>query len=70
MSACEKMEKCPFFNGTLANMPSIATTLKTKFCLADREGCARYLVASSGRQVPATLFPNDVDRAKAILAGS
>jgi hypothetical protein len=30
VSRCEKIEKCPFFNGTLANMPSIAESLKGK----------------------------------------
>lgn len=69
MSKCEKLDKCPFFNDKMANMPSIAASLKQKFCMENKETCARYMVSSSGLEVPSILFPQDADKAKVLLAG-
>ena len=68
MSICEKQEKCPFFNDKLENMPSIAKILKQKFCMLEKEKCARYMVATSGLQVPASLFPHQPDMARFLIA--
>lgn len=68
MSMCEKQEACPFFNDKMENMPSVAALLKQKFCMADKEGCARYMVASSGLLIPSSLFPNQLDKAKCLIA--
>ena len=67
--ACEFLEKCPFFNDKLANMPSTAEILKNTYCKGDFNKCARYMVAKTvGRdKVTLDLFPNDQDKAKKII---
>lgn len=65
---CEKIEKCPFFNEKLANMPSLTSVLKQRYCLENKEACARYMLVTADIEVPPTVFPQDVDRAKAIIA--
>ena len=68
MSACEKTEKCPFFNDKMASMPGVAALMKNNFCKQNKEACARYMVATSGKMVPADLFPNHFDRARELTA--
>lgn len=68
MARCEKTEKCPFFNDRMENMPSTATAMKESFCMADKEGCARYVVSTAGHSVPPDLFPHMAERARSILA--
>ncbi|HEX8924584.1 MAG TPA: hypothetical protein VF786_02270 [Terriglobales bacterium] len=67
MASCEKLEKCPFFAGTMANMPAVSNLLKQTYCLGDKTTCARYLVSTAGKPVPTDLFPNDTERAKEVL---
>ncbi|HVN20548.1 MAG TPA: hypothetical protein VMU05_17310 [Dongiaceae bacterium] len=67
MAECEKLKKCPFFTDKMANMPSVAEVMKRNYCLGDKNLCARYQLASAGLSVPADLFPNDIDRARALL---
>lgn len=64
---CEKLEKCPFFNEKMANMPSISAMLKKKYCEGDRDSCARYQVSKAGKDVPADLFPQQAERISAII---
>jgi hypothetical protein len=70
MSDCTLLAKCIFFNDKMASMPAAADMMKKKFCLKDSSTCARYMVCTTmGREfVPADLFPNSVDRARAIIA--
>ena len=70
MADCTLLAKCIFFNDKMASMPAAAEVLKKKYCLKDSSTCARFMVCSAlGREkVPADLFPNNTDRAKAILA--
>jgi len=68
MVECERLEKCPFFSGQMADMPCSAELMKQTFCLGNHKTqCARYQVASAGVAVPPDLFPHDVERARAIL---
>jgi len=67
MSQCEKMEKCQFFNDRMADMPSMSQAMKDSFCMADKKGCARYVVSTSGHPVPSDLFPHMMERAMSIL---
>lgn len=71
MADCECLSKCPFFNDKMKNMPAMAATYKRNYCQGEFAKCARYMVFKAlGRdKVPADLFPNQGDRAKAILAG-
>lgn len=67
MAACEKLEKCPFFNERMAAMPSITRNLKESYCLSAKEACARYQVSQAGKPVPETLFPHETAKVAALL---
>lgn len=71
MADCSCLSGCPFFNDKMANMPSTANMYKKKYCQGDYSACARYMIFSKmGKdKVPANLFPNQTDRARAVLAG-
>jgi hypothetical protein len=64
---CEKLDKCPFFNDRLGNMPAVSGLLKQTYCLGDKTQCARYAVSAAGIPVPLDLFPNDSTRARRLL---
>ncbi len=72
MADCPNVPKCIFFNDKMANKPATANLMKKNYCQGDYAACARHMVciALGGSQVPADLFPNMVDRAKAILAAA
>jgi hypothetical protein len=69
MADCKFLEKCPFFNNQLANMPGSSKMIKKKYCLSYHNECARYTVAIvKGREsVPENLWPGDRKRAEKIL---
>ncbi len=71
MADCEMLTTCIFFNDKMANMPAMATLFKEHYCRRTPAACARLRIATTlGRpRVPADLFPNQDDRAKAIIAG-
>ena len=64
---CERLEKCPFFNGQLADMPAVSGLLRQTYCLGDKSQCARYRLAIAQIPVPKDLYPNDLERARKIL---
>jgi len=70
MANCELLETCLFFNDKMGNMPAVANLYKQRYCQGDKLVCARYMVFSKlGRpSVPPDLFPNEGERARAILA--
>lgn len=72
MTDCACLEKCPFFNDQMADMPAIAELQKSRYCLGDWSSCARHMVFEKlGREsVPSDLFPTQQDRAITILDGS
>ena len=69
MAECEVLSKCPFFNDRMKDMPDVAEVYKKKYCKTDNSACARYMVLKKlGREkVPADLYPNMADKAKAII---
>jgi len=71
MSDCECLKGCPFFNDKIKDTEGMGAIYKKKYCLGDNSECARYMVFKKiGKAgVPANLYPNMHDRAKAILAG-
>ncbi len=69
MADCPRIAACPFFNDKMADVPAMAGMFKRKYCQGDNSQCARWMVGSAGKTCPADLYPNQVDRAKAILAG-
>jgi len=66
---CECLPTCAFFNDRMANMPSTAGLFKQSYCRGDFGACARFMVFKAiGREkVPIDLFPNQQDRARALL---
>lgn len=70
MADCECLPKCPFFNDKMANKPGTAQLMKQQYCLGDNANCARHQVkvAAGSENVPADLFPVQVDKVPAILA--
>lgn len=69
-SVCEKLEACPFFTGKISTtMPSVVEGMKKKYCLADKESCARYILFKAGYDVPDNMFPVDHKRAESIMSG-
>lgn len=70
MSDCPCLPGCPFFNDRMADMPTMASQLKEKFCKGDNSGCARFMIFSNlgAGKVPSNLFPTHAGRAKEILA--
>ncbi len=69
MASCECLPRCAFYNDNLASMPHMADMMKVRYCTGDFSQCARYQVFKAlGREhVPGDLFPNEHDRAKALL---
>lgn len=70
MAMCEKLEKCPFYQGKMTMDSGIGSMFKKKYCEGGKTIRARYIVATTlgPNFVPDTLFPNMNDRVKAILA--
>lgn len=69
MNICEFTENCPFFNEKLGALPGLADMLRQQYCLLVKTRCARYRITQAlGREhVPLDLYPNDAERADAIL---
>lgn len=72
MADCECLPGCPFFHDKMPIESGIGSIYKTKYCKGDNTNCARHMVfKAKGKGVaPINLFPNMVDRAKAIIAGT
>lgn len=72
MANCASIEKCVFFQDKMANMPDIAASMKRRLCQTDNSKCARWMVRTKlgPASVPADLFPNQVERANMIIAGT
>jgi hypothetical protein len=68
--ACECLEKCPFFNDKMADMPSMSDLLKDRYCRGEWRSCARYRVFEVvGREsVPPDLYPAQADKVDGIIA--
>ena len=68
--ACECLEKCPFFNDKMADMPSMSDLLKDRYCRGEWQSCARYRVFKAvGRDsVPSDLYPAQADKVDGIIA--
>ncbi len=70
MPDCKNLPGCPFFNDRMQNMPGVAASYKKRFCQGDSAECARFVVceALGKAAVPADLFPNQIDRARSLVA--
>ena len=70
MAMCEKLEKCPFYQGKMDMNSGLGSMYRKKYCEGDNSTCARYMVATTvGKEfVTSSLFPNMVDKANKIIA--
>ena len=70
MAVCECLERCPFFNDHMADMPVTAEITKKRFCEEDNSKCARYMVfkALGEAKIPSYLFPSQVESAQKIIS--
>lgn len=68
--SCALTETCIFFNNKMANMPSMASMYKQRYCQDAFETCARYQVFKAvGREnVPADLYPNEADKVDEVVS--
>ena len=69
MATCEKLSKCPFYQGKMSMDSGIGSMYKKKYCEGDKTICARYIVATKlgPEYVTDRLYPNMEDAAKKIL---
>ena len=69
MAVCEKLEKCPFYQGQMKIDEGLGKMYKTKYCEGDKFSCARYIVATQlgGEYVTNHLYPNMKTQAEEIL---
>jgi hypothetical protein len=70
MPNCPKVEKCPFFHDRMASKPSTAELYKRSYCQGDNSTCARWVASKVLPTVPLTLFPNQLDKAKELIAAA
>ena len=70
MATCEKLPKCPFYQGQMSMESGLGSMYKKKYCEGDKMSCARYMVATQlGPEYATTsLYPNMVDAAKKLIA--
>ena len=70
MAACEKLEKCPFYQGKMSMDSGIGSMYKQKYCEGDKTICARYMVATTVGPdfVTTSLYPNMTEQEKKIMA--
>lgn len=69
MAICEKLEKCPFYQGKMSMDSGIGSMYKRKYCEEDNTNCARYMVSTQAGPefVTTSLYPNMTEQAKKII---
>lgn len=71
MAACECLPACIFFNDKMKNQPGMTQIYKKQYCLGGgKDDCARHMVkeALGADKVPQDLYPNQVEKARALIA--
>lgn len=70
MALCEKLEKCPFYQGKMDMNSGLGSMYKKKYCEGDKTICARYIVATKlgAEYVTNKLYPNMNDAANKLFA--
>ncbi|MBQ8526843.1 MAG: hypothetical protein IJ429_00090 [Lachnospiraceae bacterium] len=69
MATCEKLEKCPFYQGKMSMESGLGSMYKKKYCEGDKMECARYMVATQlgPEYVTNHLYPNMKDQASKMI---
>ncbi len=47
MATCEKLQKCPFYQGQMSMESGLGAMYKQKYCEGDKMACARYKIATT-----------------------
>lgn len=70
MATCEKLSKCPFYQGKMDINSGLGSIYKTKYCEGDKTNCARYIISTQlGPEfVTNNIYPNMNDLANKLLA--
>ncbi|MHB1341506.1 MAG: hypothetical protein ACYC77_06830 [Coriobacteriia bacterium] len=70
MADCECLAGCLFFNDQMADMPSMSSIIKQRYCRGSSTHCARHIVFRTlGKgAVPRDLYPSQVEQAEALIA--
>ena len=70
METCEKLAKCPFYQGQMSMESGLGSMYKRKYCEGDKTQCARYMIATTvGPEfVTNHIYPNMKDMADKIIA--
>ena len=70
MATCEKLEKCPFYQGKMDINSGLGSMYRKKYCEGDKTICARYIVATQlgSEFVTNNLYPNMNNVAEKLLA--
>ena len=69
MATCEKLPKCPFYQGKMDINSGLGAMYKKKYCEGDKTACARYIIATKlGPEfVNNNIYPNMIDLANSML---
>lgn len=70
MATCEKLAKCPFYQGKMDINSGLGAMYKQKYCEGDKNTCARYIIATQlgPDYVNNNIYPNMNDLADKMLA--
>ncbi len=70
MAECEKLAKCPFYQGKMSMDSGLGAMYKRKYCEGDKTTCARYRIATTlGPDfVTNNIYPNMDDVANKLIA--
>lgn len=70
MGTCEKLAKCPFYQGKMSMETGLGSLYKQRYCESDKTKCARYMIATQlGPEfVNNNIYPNMVDLANKMIA--
>lgn len=70
MAACEKLSKCPFYQGQMSADSGLGSMYKKRYCEGDKTQCARYMISTQlgPEYVTNNIYPNMTDLAKDMIA--
>lgn len=70
MATCEKLPKCPFYQGQMSMESGLGSIYKKKYCEGNKLLCARYMIATTlgPDYVTNNIYPNMTEQAQKIIA--
>ncbi len=71
MPECEIMAECAFLRERTETLPFAAHAIRARYCTANHEHCARYMVCRvlGADRVPPLLYPGDTEDAWKMILG-